>query len=175
YLAESDGEVQELKLIASYAYKTRKNVSNRFEFGEGLVGQCAVEKERIFLTKVPSDYIRVTSGLGEAAPTSIVVLPVLFEGEVRAVIELASLEQFTEVPSAFLEQLTESIGIVLNTISATTRTEELLQESRALTAELQTQQLDLTESNQRLEQQAAVLQQSEELLKTQQEELQRAN
>src|SRR5262249_30023031 len=149
--------------------------SNRFEFGEGLVGQCAVEKERIFLTKVPPNHVQITSGLGESAPACIVVLPVLFEGEVRAVIELASLEQFTEVHLAFLEQLRQSIGIAPNTTSPTTRTEGLLKESRALTAELQTQQRDLTESNQRLEQQAAVLQQSEELLKTKQEELQRAN
>ena len=175
YVAETDGDSHDLRLLAAYAYKTRKAVSNRFKFGEGLVGQCAVEKERIFVTRVPPDYIQISSGLGEATPTSLVVLPVLFEGEVRAVIELASFEQFTEVHLAFLEQLTESIGIVLNTISATTRTEELLEQSQALTAELQSQQQDLTESNKRLEQQAKVLQQSEELLKMQQDELQKAN
>ena len=175
YVAEPDGDTQVLRLMSAYAYRTRKSVSSRFLFGEGLVGQCAIEKERILLTRVPSDYIQISSGLGEATPASIVVLPVLFEGEVRAVLELASFEQFTETHLAFLEQLTESLGIVLNTISATTRTEALLEQSQALTVELQSQQWDLRESNKRLEQQAKVLQQSEELLKMQQDELQRAN
>ncbi|HWR51353.1 MAG TPA: HAMP domain-containing protein [Bryobacteraceae bacterium] len=173
YIRNGDGGV--LKLIASYAFRERKGLNNQIRVGEGLVGQCALEKERILLTDVPSDYIRINSGLGEAAPYNIVVLPVLFEGEVMAVIELASFKAFNEIHMAFLDQLTESIGIVLNTIAATMRTEELLKQSQALAAELRSQQEELTSTNKRLEQQAATLQASEELLKSQQEQLQRTN
>src|SRR5512142_2223817 len=169
-----DGEPV-MKLFASYAYRERKSVSNVFRSGEGLVGQCALEKERFVLTNVPHDYIKISSGLGEASPISIVVLPVLFEGQVKAVIELASFGQFSDIHLAFLDQLTESMGIVLNTIAATMRTEELLKQSQALAEELQSRQEELTKTNKRLEQQANTLQASEELLKNQQEQLQRTN
>jgi HAMP domain-containing protein/signal transduction histidine kinase/CheY-like chemotaxis protein len=176
YMNEAtDGGEPLLKLIASYAYKDRKGLSHQFRAGEGLVGQCALEKQRIRITDVPPDYIRISSGLGEASPLDIVVLPVLFEGEVKAVIELASFKNFSDVHIAFLEQLTENMGIVLNTIQATMRTEELLKQSQALAEELQSQQKELREGNKRLEEQARTLQKSEELLKKQQDELQRAN
>src|ERR1043165_8288193 len=170
-----DGENPVMKLFASYAYRERKSVSNVFHAGEGLVGQCALEKERFVLTNVPNDYIKISSGLGEASPLSIVVLPVLFEGQVKAVIELASFHKFSDIHLAFLDQLTDSMGIVLNTIAATMRTEELLKQSQALAEELQAQQAELTTTNKRLEQQAATLQASEELLKNQQEQLQNTN
>ena len=128
-----DGE-PELQLLASYAYTERKHLANRFRLGEGLVGQAALEKQRILLTDVPADYVQISSGLGEATPLNIVVLPVLFEGEVKAVIELASFHRFSEIHLAFLDQLTESIGIVLNTIAANMRTEELLKQSQSLAA-----------------------------------------
>jgi HAMP domain-containing protein/signal transduction histidine kinase/CheY-like chemotaxis protein len=164
-----------VKLLASYAYKRRKNISNHFKLGEGLVGQCVLEKEPILVTEVPSDYIKISSGLGDHTPSNIVVLPVVFEGEVKAIIELGTFNRFTDVHLSFLEQLTESIGIVLNTITATMRTEDLLKQSQSLTEELRSQQEELTETNKRLEQQAQNLQQSEELLKQQQRELQKAN
>src|SRR5207253_3991061 len=94
------------------------------------------------LTKVPPDYIAISSGLGEAAPFNIIVLPVLFEGEVKAVIELASFNPFSAIHQIFLDQLTESIGVVLNMIGASMRTEELLQQSQSLTQELQSQSRD---------------------------------
>ena len=97
------------------------------QLGEGLVGQCAVEKQRILLTDVPPDYMPIHSSLGDAQPANIVVLPVLFEGQTKAVIELASLHPFTDTHLTFLEQLTQTIGVVLNTIEATMRTEDLLQ------------------------------------------------
>ncbi|MEH2060245.1 MAG: HAMP domain-containing protein [Nostoc sp.] len=164
-----------LKLISSYAYRERRHLANRFQLGEGLVGQCALEKERILLTEVPSDYIRIASGLGEATPLNAVVLPVLFEGQVTAVIELASFRRFSEIHLTFFDQLTESIAIVLNTIAASMRTEELLKQSQSLAEELQTQQSELRETNKRLEQQAQSLKTSEDLLKGQQEELQQTN
>ena len=164
-----------LKLLSTYAYRERKNLANRFQLGEGLVGQCALEKERILLTEVPDNYIKISSGLGEASPLNAVVLPVLFEGQVTAVIELASFRRFSEIHLMFFDQLTESIAIVLNTIAASMRTEELLKQSTALADELQTQQKELTQTNKRLEQQAQSLKASEELLKNQQEELQQTN
>ena len=138
--AEADGDDERpLHLISSYAYKRRKSVANRFAIGEALVGQAALEKKAILITKAPEDYITVASGLGEGAPVNVIVLPVLFEDQVMAVIELASFEPFREIHLTFLEQLGETIGVVLNTILANTRTEELLEQCQRLTRELQSQ------------------------------------
>ena len=164
-----------MKLLGTYAFAERKNLSNEFKAGQGLVGQCVIEREKILLTNVPPDYIHVKSGLGQAPPLNIIVLPVLFESEVKAVIELASFNRFNDTHLTFLEQLTESIGIVLNTIEANTRTEQLLQQSQALATELQSQQDELKKTNEQLEKQAESLRESEELLKSQQEELQQTN
>src|SRR5205085_2237083 len=146
-----------LKLLASYAYKERKNIDNRFKLGEGLVGQCAMEKEKILLTDVPNDYIKITSGLGDAKPLNVIVLPIVFEGQVKAVMELASFDRFNPTHEQFLDQLTESIGIVLNTIEANTRTEDLLKQSQSLARELQTQQQELQQTNQQLQEKARLL------------------
>src|SRR5262249_47294842 len=124
---------------------------------EGLVGQCALEKQKILLVNVPPNYISITSGLGEAPPVNIIVMPVLFEGQVKAVIELASFERFTPTHQTFLDQLTESIGIVLNTIEANTRTEDLLKESQSLAQKLQSQQEKLQQTNAELGDQARLL------------------
>src|SRR5439155_24121837 len=94
-----------LKLLASYAYKERKHIDNKFKLGEGLVGQCAFEKEKILLTNVPPEYISITSGLGEATPLNVIVLPVIFEGQVKAVMDLASFERFSPTHQTFLDQL----------------------------------------------------------------------
>ena len=182
FIVDNEANTPILKLIASYAYKQRKHLANRFHFGEGLVGQSALEKKPILLTSVPDDYVHITSGLGEAPPRNIVVLPILFEGEVKAVVELASFQPFSQIHQLFLDQLAESVGVVLNMIAANMRTEELLQQSQALTGELQDQseelrkqQEELRKSNSDLETQARTLKASEELLKEQQEELQQVN
>jgi CheY-like chemotaxis protein/HAMP domain-containing protein len=172
--ADEDGG-QVMKLLGGYAYTERKNLANEFRLGKGLIGQCMLEKRRILLTNAPSDYIVVSSGLGEAEPLNIVVLPVLFEEEVKAVIELASFGHFSETHVAFLDQLTESIGIVINTIEANTRTERLLIQSQSLASELQSQQDEMKNTNERLEQQALTLRESEERLRTHQEELRQTN
>ncbi|MEH2161330.1 MAG: response regulator [Nostoc sp.] len=164
-----------LKLLSSYAYKKRKNLANQFRLGEGLVGQCALEKQRILLTEVPSDYIRINSGLGEAPPLNIIVLPVLFETEVSAIIELASFGPFSNLHLTFLEQLSENLGVFLNNIASQLQTQQLLEESIALTEELQTQQEELQQSNQRLEEQAHELEESQFLVKQSNEELQQLN
>jgi HAMP domain-containing protein/signal transduction histidine kinase/DNA-binding response OmpR family regulator len=158
YLMDAGGkEDAYLKLLASYAYRERKNVDNRFRLGEGLVGQCALEKERILLTNVPENYIQIASGLGEAKPNNIIVLPIVFEGAVKAVMELASFEKFSPTHLAFLDQLTESIGIVLNTLEANMRTEDLLKQSQSLARELQAQQEELQQTNAELEEKAKLL------------------
>jgi HAMP domain-containing protein/CheY-like chemotaxis protein/signal transduction histidine kinase len=182
FIMDQEAGMPNLRLIASYAYRARKHVGNRFAVGEGLVGQAALEKQPILLQNVPDDYIQITSGLGEAPPRNIIVLPVLFEGEVKAVIELASFLPFSQIHQTFLDQLAESIGVVLNMIGASMRTEELLEQSQKLTQELQSQskelqqqQDELKRSNTELEAQAKTLRQSEELLKEQQEELQQVN
>ncbi|HLL73097.1 MAG TPA: response regulator, partial [Pyrinomonadaceae bacterium] len=175
YVNASNNGQPLMKLLGGYAFTERKNLSNEYKPGQGLVGQCILEKERILLTNVPDNYIRIGSGLGEAAPLNIIVLPVLFEGEVKAVIELASFNRFNDTHLTFLDQLTESIGIVLNTIEANSRTEDLLLQSQSLAAELQSQQDELKKKNEQLEQQAESLRESEELLKSQQEELQQTN
>jgi hypothetical protein len=182
FVMDDSGEEPLLRLTASYAYKERKGVSNRFAFGEGLVGQAALEKVSILVAEAPPDYIRIASGLGEAPPTNIIVLPALFEGQVMAVIELASFHEFSPTHRAFLEQLMESVGVVLNVIAQNERTEVLLRQSQQLTQELQaqseelqSQQDELRRSNVELGQQAQTLKASEELLQQQQEELQQTN
>ena len=175
YIVDQTEEEPALKLLSSYAYVERKNVSNRFKLGEGLVGQCALEKKPIMITKVPEDYVKITSGLGEGTPQNIIVMPVLFEGQPMAITELASFEDFSSVHLLFLEQLMESLGVVLNMIHASMRTEDLLKQSQALTNELQSQQSELKRSNKELEEQTQALKASQDLLKNQQDELQRAN
>ncbi len=138
-------EDNRLDLIASYAYNKSVMVPTSFEFGEGVVGQCALEKKPIILTAVPDDYIRITSGLGYAAPANILVLPVLFEGDVLAVIELASFQSFNSIHRVFLDQLMVSVGVVLNIIGASMRTEELLQELQNSNGELEAQAKELEE------------------------------
>ncbi|WP_136604990.1 HAMP domain-containing protein [Paenibacillus dokdonensis] len=146
-----------LTLFASYAYQNRKHLSNRFRAGEGLVGQCLIEKQRILLSNVPNDYVVISSGLGEAVPLNIVLLPIVFEEQVLGVLELASFRAFNDIDLAFLDQLTESIGIVVNTMQANRRTEELLKQSQSLTEELQKQQLELQHTNDELEDKAKML------------------
>jgi CheY-like chemotaxis protein/signal transduction histidine kinase len=145
YMMDSEGNDARLRLIASYGYRSSRKLPTSFLPGEGLVGQCALEKTRIWLTDVPRDYIQVSSGLGAAPPTNIVVLPILFEQQVKAVIEIASLDRFTETHLSFLDQLMESIGVVLNTIEANSRTESLLTQSQSLAQELQQTNQELAE------------------------------
>jgi len=175
YVADYRSGDSQLELLAGYAQRHGKSLPRKIAFGEGLVGQCAFEKKRIVLANAPSDYIRIGSSLGSGAPVNIIILPVLFEGQVKAVIELASFGKFSDTHQTFLDQLTESIGVVLHTIAANMQTEYLLHQSQSLTAELQTQQDELKKTNDRLEQQALNLQKSESLLKGKQDELRAAN
>jgi HAMP domain-containing protein/CheY-like chemotaxis protein len=140
---DSDGEESHLTQFATYADLSESGEPRRYRVGEGVVGQCAKERQRILLVNEPVDEIRIASGMMSSPPRTVIVLPVLFEGQVKAVIELASLRTFTAPHLAFLEQLTGSIGIVFNTIEATMRTEGLLKSSQELAGELQAQAAEL--------------------------------
>jgi signal transduction histidine kinase/CheY-like chemotaxis protein/HAMP domain-containing protein len=182
FLMENAAEGPALALMSTYAYRQRKGISNRFRMGEGLIGQCAREKKTILLTRVPPDYVQISSGLGEATPLSIIVLPVLFEGAVLAVIELASFHTFSDVHERFLDQLTGSLGVVLNMITSSMRTEELLLQSQSLTQELQsqskelqTQQQELRRTNLALEKQTVELEEKARLLAEQNEKVEIKN
>ena len=156
YHLDSGDENTRLQLLSSYAHGGGR-LAETIAVGEGLAGQCAIEKKSILLTDVPPDFITISSSLGEAARVSIVVLPVLFEGQTKAVIELATLQPFSEVNLAFLDQLTLSLGAVFNTIEATMRTEGLLTQSQQLTAELQSRQSELQQTNEELGTKAKLL------------------
>jgi HAMP domain-containing protein/CheY-like chemotaxis protein len=151
-----DEENGMLSLLSSFA-KAEDGHPAAIRMGEGLVGQCALDKRRMLITELPANTVPVRSGLFEAIPRNVIVLPVLFEDRVKAVIELASLNVFTTSHLAFLEQLTASIGIVLNSIEATMQTEGLLKQSQQLAVELQTQQKELQQTNEQLAQKAQQL------------------
>ncbi|HYX19640.1 MAG TPA: response regulator, partial [Thermoanaerobaculia bacterium] len=156
YTLDATTETPELKLLASYACAPN-TLAPTLKLGDSLVGQCAAEKQKIRLDSVPGEYLAISSGLGSGTPSDIIVLPILFEGEVKGVVELAAFKSFSPAHEALLEQLTESIGIVLQTIESNTRTEDLLKQSQSLAGELQSQQEELRQTNQQLEEKAALL------------------
>ena len=159
-----DSQDRQLVLLSTYAQSGTVALSPTLKLGEGLVGQCALENRRIMMTDVPADFVTISSSLGEARQLSVVVLPVLFENQTKAVIELASLHPFTAVNLNFLDQLALGIGAVFNTIEATMRTEGLLTQSQQLTAELQARQIELQQTNEELGTKARLLaQQNEEV------------
>ncbi|MDB5558708.1 MAG: hybrid sensor histidine kinase/response regulator, partial [Enterovirga sp.] len=152
-----EGAPTGLRLLSAYADDGLSGHPERLAMGEGLIGQCARDARRMLITEMPPTVVPIGSGLFKAVPRNAIVLPVLFEGQVKAVIELASLGHFTDLQMSFLEQLTTSIGIVLNSIEATMQTEGLLTQSQQLAAELQTQQRELQQTNEQLEQKAQQL------------------
>src|SRR5438876_880011 len=155
YLMDQPEKGERLTLLAGYALDEKTSASKRLRVGTGLVGQCAHEKRKILLEKVPAKYGRIRTGLVEASPLSVIILPVVFEGEVRGVIELASFERFSPTHQAFLDQLTETIGIVINTTEANTRTEDLLAQSQSLAGALQQPNQELQEKARLLAHQTA--------------------
>jgi len=177
FLAEpaADEGAPELLLAASYGYTPRHSeMRSRFVIGEGLVGQAALDRKTITLSDAPPGYIKVGSGLGEAAPADILVMPVLFEDQVLGVIELASIRPFSEVHRDFLARIGETIGVVLNTIRANMRTEELLAQSQSLTIELQKQSEELRETNDELQEKASLLSEQNRDIEIKNEEIELA-
>ena len=151
-----EGEQLTLRLVSSYAANQTDGYPAAFRLGEGLIGQCAADKRPKLVTGMESA-VPISSALMQVTPRNIIVLPVLFESQVKAVIELSSLSEFTNLEIAFLEQLTANIGIVLNSIEATMQTEGLLKQSQKLAGELQTQQTELQQTNEQLEMKAREL------------------
>ncbi|MGA8962693.1 MAG: response regulator, partial [Pseudolabrys sp.] len=156
YQVESE-ELQTMRLLSAYADDSANGHAQRLRIGEGLIGQCAADRRRMLITDMPTHAVPIGSALFKVQPSNIIVLPILFENQVKAVIELASVTQFTALQTMFLEQLTASIGIVLNSIEATMQTEGLLKQSQQLAGELQTQQRELQQTNEQLEQKAQQL------------------
>jgi HAMP domain-containing protein/CheY-like chemotaxis protein/signal transduction histidine kinase len=159
YVMDGATEEAHLRELATYADQADGETGpRRYAIGEGLVGQAAADRQRLLITDVPDDSIRVASGLMNVRPRNVIVLPVLYEGHVKAVMELGSLSGFTASHLAFLEQLTGSIiGVVLNTIETTMRTEGLLTQSQQLAGELQAQQTELQQTNEELANKAKLL------------------
>ncbi len=161
-----------LNLVASYGFGGRKTLQHSYRLKETLIGQCAFEKKRIVLSEVPDDFISIASGMGDARPRCVVVLPVLFEGETKAVLELASFREFSANHLAFLDQLMENIGVILNMISSSMRTEELLHELKRSNAELEAQASELNEKARLLEQKNSEVELASRSLEEKAEQLQ---
>jgi HAMP domain-containing protein/signal transduction histidine kinase/CheY-like chemotaxis protein len=173
-LDQSDEGESWLTLLGSYASDGQETLGKRVALGQGILGQCVLERRKIILDNPPNTYLRVSSGLGEAPPRSVMVLPLIFEGQVKGALELASFEGFNPTHHALLEQLTESIGIVLNTIEANMRTEGLLQQSQSLAQQLQTRQEQLQQTNQELQEKARLLAQQNEEVERKNSEVEQA-
>ncbi len=164
FLAETDGGETRLRLIAGYGLRADIEAPSQFRLGQSLIGQVARMRKPIVVTDLPADYVKISSGLGEAAPVNLMVLPIVFEDQVLGVIEAGSFSPFTQVHQDFMEQLMETIGVNVNTILANSRTDALLAESQRLAAELQARtrelqvrQDELQRSNAELEDKAAQL------------------
>ncbi|WP_332826363.1 response regulator, partial [Ramlibacter sp.] len=157
YVLRYTQEQPKLRLMASYASDGHGAYGKEVDLGQGLVGQAAFDKKKIMLTSSFPETLKIASGLTETAPLNVLVLPIIFEGQVRGVIELASIERFNPTHQAFLDQLTESIGIVINTIEANMRTEDLLAQSQSLAQELQSRQEELQQTNEELQEKARLL------------------
>ncbi len=152
FIAEADNTDHPVfTLSSSYGYTKRKSLSNRFELGEGLVGQCARERKPIIVTDVPEGHVEIVSGLGHSPPRNLAVYPVMFEDRVRSVIELGSFHEFTAIQLAFLEQLMLSIGLAINLIGTNTRTEQLLQQLQGSNVELDRRRKELEDRARQLE------------------------
>jgi signal transduction histidine kinase/response regulator RpfG family c-di-GMP phosphodiesterase len=175
YVSKREDDETKLELVASYGAESQDELKQEFGLREGLIGQAAADRRPILLKDVPPDFIRIGSGLGHARPASVSILPALFEDEVKAVIELASFNEFNETHQSFLDQLMESVGIVLNTIAATMRTEGLLKQSQLLTQELQARQTELTRKQQELHATNEELQEKAQLLENEKKQVEAKN
>ncbi|HLI35715.1 MAG TPA: ATP-binding protein, partial [Streptosporangiaceae bacterium] len=181
FLSETDGSETRLRLIAGYGLRAGKEAPLQYRLGQSLIGQVAKSKRPIVIDNLPHEYVKINSGLGEAGPANLVILPILFEDEVLGVIELASFTKFTGVQADFLAQLTEALGVNVNAIVANARTDALLAESQRLAAELKTRseelqarQEELQRSNAELADKAALLARQNRDIETKNAEIERA-
>ena len=175
FLSEmADGDTR-LRLIAGYGLRADKEAPLQYRLGQSLIGQVAKSKRSIVVADLPEGYVKINSGLGEASPSNLVVLPILFEGQVLGVIELASFTTFTRVQTDFLEQFTETLGVNVNTIVANARTDALLNESQRLTAELQARSVELQAQQEELQRSNADLEDKAEQLARQNSDIETKN
>lgn len=168
YVKTEDGN---FKLVGSYAYKKRKNLSNIVKLGEGIIGQAALEKQSMTISNIPEDYVYINTGLGEAVPKNILVVPCLDNNEVVCIIELGTFNEFSDKQLEFIEQVSNGIAIAVNSAEAQNKLKELLRKTLEQSEELQTQQEELRQNNEELEQQTKALKESEAYMQRQQEEL----
>jgi CheY-like chemotaxis protein/signal transduction histidine kinase/methyl-accepting chemotaxis protein len=168
-------EDDEFKLLGSYAFKHRKNIITEYKTGEGIVGQAALEKQPILVTELPDDYMAIHSGLGEAPPKNLLVVPCIFNDEVVAVIEIGAFGEFSESQINFITIISENIAIGLHTSRSRTELKNLLVKTQEQAEELQVQQEELRQANEELQEQTHALKESEQQLQTQQEELRVTN
>jgi HAMP domain-containing protein/signal transduction histidine kinase len=171
---QSDEDQYELRMLGSYGY-SMGSMPTSFRPGEALVGTAAQEKRTILVENAPSGYLKISSGLGEAPPAQVIVLPVLFEGQVLGVIELASFTPFTQIQKDFLNQIAEMIATSVNTISVNTKTEQLLKQSQELTEQLQERSAELENRQKALQASNAELEEKAELLAQQNRDIEVKN
>ena len=151
FLTEDWGGERRLRLIAGYGLRADKDAPIQYRIGQSLIGQVAKSKRPIVVDDIPHGYIKISSGLGEASPANLAIMPIMFEDQVLGVVELASFTKFTPIQIAFLEQLAETLGISVNAIIANSRTDALLEESQRLTAELQARSSELQARSEELQ------------------------
>ena len=175
FLAEEVGGETRLRLIAGYGLRADKDAPIQYRIGQSLIGQVAKSKRLIVVDEIPQGYIKITSGLGEAPPANLVVFPLLFEGEVLGVVELASFSKFTPIQIDFLEQFAETLGISVNAIIANSRTDTLLDQSQRLTTELQARSSELQARSEELQRSNADLEDKAELLAAQKQDIEAKN
>ena len=172
YLVDDENK---LALVGTYAYEKKKELMNKIDFGEGLVGQAALAKKHILVTEAPENYVPIQSGLGKSTPRNILVIPFMYAGKTRGVIELASFQTFTDKTIDFFRDVLESIAIAFNLAQSHFRMEKLLRKTQLQAEELKRKQEELQLSNRELEEQAIRLKQSEATLQAQQDRLQQTN
>lgn len=171
YLAENN----HLELISSYAFSHRKGNANLIAFGEGLVGQAALEKKHIIFSNIPEDYVKVNSGLGQVTPKNILIYPFIYDSHVNGVIEIGSVHEISDLDIQLLKIVAESIGIAFNSAQSRSKLKVLLEETQRQSEELESQQEELKQTNEELSEKTSMLERSQAELKTQQEELQQTN
>ncbi len=164
-----------LGLAGSYAFHHRKENLNVIQFGQGLVGQSALEKKHIIFSEVPDDYVKINSALGNSLPKNILVYPFQYDGQVKGVIEIGSAREFSDLDLQFMNMVTENIGIAFNSSQSRTQLKELLEETQRQAEELEAQQEEMRQINEELQEKTQLLEKSEAELKAQQEELQQTN
>lgn len=159
-----DGEEQYLELLATYAWKRKKHLERRIDFGEGLVGQCILERDTIFLTEVPDDYIEITSGLGKSNPSCILIVPMKINDEIYGVIEIASFKIFEPHVVSLIEKIAISIASSISTVKTNDHTRRLLEESQLLTEQMRAQEEELRQNAEELQATQESIEQKLELL-----------